>query len=66
MQLVIEPELRTNQPRKKLLHSEPPEERVYEPQGVGMMLKKGDEVRDMHKLCLLELGCLTIILFQQV
>lgn len=44
-QLFIEPELRTNRPRKKFLHSEPPEERVYEPEGVGGMLKKGDEVR---------------------
>ena len=45
-QLSIEPELKTNRPRKKLLPSEPPEERLYEPEGVGMMLKKGDEVRD--------------------
>ena len=44
MQLVIEPELQTNQPRKRLLHSEAPEERVYEPEGVGIMLRKGDEV----------------------
>lgn len=41
----MEPELRTNKPkRRKSLHSEPPEERVYEPEGVGIMLKKGDEV----------------------
>lgn len=46
LQLYIEPELRTNQPRKKFLHSEQPEERIYEPEGVGVMLKKGDEVRD--------------------
>lgn len=45
-QLFIEPELRTNQPRKKLLHSEPPDERLYEPEGVGITLKKGDEVRE--------------------
>jgi len=30
---------------KKFLHSEPPEERVYECEGVGRMLMKGDEVR---------------------
>lgn len=47
MQLFIEPELRTNQPKKKLLHPERPEERVYEPDGVGVTLKKGDEV-SMH------------------
>ncbi|KAL7206210.1 hypothetical protein ACSBR2_019005 [Camellia fascicularis] len=46
IELFIEPELWTNQPRKNLLHSEPPEERVYEPEAVGVMLKKGDEVRD--------------------
>ncbi|KAL7206208.1 hypothetical protein ACSBR2_019005 [Camellia fascicularis] len=44
IELFIEPELWTNQPRKNLLHSEPPEERVYEPEAVGVMLKKGDEV----------------------
>lgn len=28
-----------------MLQSEPPQERVYEPKGVGVTLKKGDEVR---------------------
>ncbi|KAA3456414.1 Phosphatidylserine decarboxylase proenzyme 1, mitochondrial [Gossypium australe] len=45
IELFIEPELRTNRPRKKLIPSEPPEEHLYEPKGVGVMLKKGDEVR---------------------
>lgn len=49
-QLFIEPELRTNCPRKKLLNSEPPEERVYEPEGVGKVLKKGDEVSNAYIL----------------
>jgi len=30
---------------KKFLHSEPPEERVYECEGVGRVLTRGDEVR---------------------
>lgn len=51
-QLFIEPELHTNRPRKKFLHSEPPEERIYECEGVGRMLKKGDEVRSVVFLLL--------------
>uniref|UniRef100_A0A2P2LCK0 Uncharacterized protein n=1 Tax=Rhizophora mucronata TaxID=61149 RepID=A0A2P2LCK0_RHIMU len=49
-QLSIEPELKTNRPRKKLLNAEPSQERVYEPEGVGKMLKKGDEVSDAYRL----------------
>ena len=45
-QLFIEPELRTNLPRKKIMNCEPPEERLYEPEGVGKILKKGDEASD--------------------
>ncbi|XP_004511705.1 phosphatidylserine decarboxylase proenzyme 1, mitochondrial [Cicer arietinum] len=44
IELFIEPELQTNKPRKKSLHSEPPEERVYDCEGVGRALKKGDEL----------------------
>lgn len=50
-QLFVEPELKTNKPRKKLVHSNSPEERVYEPEGVGVTLKKGDEVRDVLVFC---------------
>ncbi|RWW72520.1 hypothetical protein BHE74_00019669 [Ensete ventricosum] len=42
--LLIEPELKTNRPLKKLLPSGTPDERVYEPEGVGLMVKKGEEV----------------------
>lgn len=45
LQLFIEPALKTNQPRKKLLQSEAPDERVYDPHGTGVSLKKGNEVR---------------------
>ncbi|XVF10861.1 hypothetical protein REPUB_Repub07fG0219500 [Reevesia pubescens] len=58
IELFIEPELRTNRPRKKLLPSEPPEERVYEPEGVGVMLKKGDEVAAFN------MGSTIVLVFQ--
>ncbi|KAK7847739.1 phosphatidylserine decarboxylase proenzyme 1 [Quercus suber] len=58
IELSIEPELKTNQPRKKLLPSEPPEERLYEPEGVGMMLKKGDEVAAFN------MGSTVVLVFQ--
>ncbi|KAK2649019.1 hypothetical protein Ddye_016508 [Dipteronia dyeriana] len=58
IELFIEPELRTNWPRKRLLHSERPEERVYEPEGVGMMLKKGDEVATFN------MGSTVVLVFQ--
>ncbi|KMZ65548.1 Phosphatidylserine decarboxylase [Zostera marina] len=41
--LFMEPDLKTNNP-KWLLHSEPPDEHVYESNGVGIMQKKGDEL----------------------
>lgn len=43
LQVFMEPDLKTNKP-KWLLHSEPPDEHVYEANGVGIMQKKGDEV----------------------
>ncbi|TXG51164.1 hypothetical protein EZV62_023688 [Acer yangbiense] len=58
IELFIEPELRTNRPRKRLLHSESPEERVYEPEGVGVMLKKGDEVAAFN------MGSTVVLVFQ--
>ncbi|KAJ0048217.1 hypothetical protein Pint_15845 [Pistacia integerrima] len=58
IELFIEPEFKTNRPRKKLLHSEPPEQWVYEPEGVGMMLKKGDEVAAFN------MGSTVVLVFQ--
>ncbi|KAM7272432.1 hypothetical protein ACFE04_027095 [Oxalis oulophora] len=58
IELFIEPELRTNCPRKKLFPSEPPEERVYEPEGVGVMLKKGEEVAAFN------MGSTVVLVFQ--
>ncbi|XP_039029356.1 phosphatidylserine decarboxylase proenzyme 1, mitochondrial-like [Hibiscus syriacus] len=58
IELFIESELRTNRPRKMLLPSEPPEERLYEPEGVGVMLKKGDEVAAFN------MGSTVVVVFQ--
>ncbi|GAB4858059.1 phosphatidylserine decarboxylase 1, variant 3 [Ancistrocladus abbreviatus] len=58
IELSIEPELRTNQPRKKLLSSEPPNERVYEPEDVGVRLKKGDEFAAFN------MGSTVVVVFQ--
>uniref|UniRef100_A0A2P2LCI9 Phosphatidylserine decarboxylase proenzyme 1 isoform X2 n=1 Tax=Rhizophora mucronata TaxID=61149 RepID=A0A2P2LCI9_RHIMU len=57
-QLSIEPELKTNRPRKKLLNAEPSQERVYEPEGVGKMLKKGDELGAFN------MGSTVVLVFQ--
>ncbi|WOG86289.1 hypothetical protein DCAR_0205490 [Daucus carota subsp. sativus] len=58
IELFIEPELRTNQPKKKLLHPERPEERIYEADGVGVTLKKGDEVAAFN------MGSTVVLVFQ--
>uniref|UniRef100_A0A0E0K7I6 phosphatidylserine decarboxylase n=1 Tax=Oryza punctata TaxID=4537 RepID=A0A0E0K7I6_ORYPU len=46
IKLYIEPELRTNRAGSKILNSQPqpPDERVYEPVGTGVMVKKGEEI----------------------
>nr|AKM76647.1 mitochondrial phosphatidylserine decarboxylase [Geranium maderense] len=58
IKLSIEPELRTNLPVRKLLNSQQPEERVYEPEGVGIMLKKGNEVAAFN------MGSTVVLVFQ--
>ncbi|KAH1157408.1 hypothetical protein AAZX31_11G034100 [Glycine max] len=58
IELFIEPELHTNRPRKKFLHSEPPEERIYECEGLGRMLKKGDELGAFN------MGSTVVLVFQ--
>ncbi|KAJ8775054.1 hypothetical protein K2173_020058 [Erythroxylum novogranatense] len=58
IELSIEPELRTNRPRKMLLNTEPPQERVYEPEGVGKILRKGDEVGAFN------MGSTVVLVFQ--
>ncbi|KAK4389508.1 Phosphatidylserine decarboxylase proenzyme 1, mitochondrial [Sesamum angolense] len=58
IELFVEPTLRTNNPQKKLLQSEPPEERVYEPEGTGVLLKKGDEIAAFN------MGSTVVLVFQ--
>ncbi|KAL7123425.1 hypothetical protein ACP275_01G103700 [Erythranthe tilingii] len=58
IELFIEPTLRTNNPQKKLLHSEPPEELLYEPEGKGVLLKKGDEIAAFN------MGSTVVLVFQ--
>ncbi|OWM88364.1 hypothetical protein CDL15_Pgr003776 [Punica granatum] len=58
IELYIEPELRTNCPKKKLLQSEPPEERFYEPEGVEITVKRGDEVAAFN------MGSTVVLVFQ--
>lgn len=58
IEVFIEPELRTNRPKKRLLHSDPPDERIYEPEGIGVMLKKGEEVAAFN------MGSTVVLVFQ--
>lgn len=58
IELFIEPTLRTNKPQKKLLHIQPPDERLYEPEGTGLLLKKGDEVAAFN------MGSTVVLVFQ--
>ncbi|CAO2819473.1 unnamed protein product [Amaranthus hypochondriacus] len=58
IELYIEPELQTNRPRKKLLPSAPPDERVYEREDVGLMIKKGEEVAAFN------MGSTVVLVFQ--
>nr|GMD95950.1 phosphatidylserine decarboxylase proenzyme 1, mitochondrial [Ipomoea batatas] len=58
IELFIEPTLRTNKPQKNILHLEPPEERVYEPDGTGIRVKKGDE------LAAFNMGSTVVLVFQ--
>ncbi|XP_066384382.1 phosphatidylserine decarboxylase proenzyme 1, mitochondrial-like [Miscanthus floridulus] len=57
-QLSIEPELRTNRAASRMVDSMPPEERVYEPEGTGVMVKKGEEVAGF------KMGSTVVVVFE--
>ncbi|WOL07595.1 phosphatidylserine decarboxylase proenzyme 1, mitochondrial [Canna indica] len=58
IKLLLEPELRTNQSLRKLLQSSTPDEWVYEPEGVGLTVKKGEEV------AVFNMGSTVVLVFQ--
>ncbi|KAL6847678.1 hypothetical protein ACP4OV_022466 [Aristida adscensionis] len=58
IKLFIEPELRTNRPMSRIVHSHPPEERVYEPEGTGVMVKKGEEIAGFN------MGSTVVLVFE--
>lgn len=58
IELPMEPKFRTNLPRKKSLHPQTPEERLYEPEGVGLTLRKGDEI------AVFNMGSTVVMVFQ--
>ncbi|XP_068634533.1 phosphatidylserine decarboxylase proenzyme 1, mitochondrial isoform X2 [Aristolochia californica] len=59
IKLSIEPDLKTNIPRRSFLQPvPPPDEHVYEPEGIGVSLKKGDEVASFN------LGSTVVLVFQ--
>jgi hypothetical protein len=64
-QISIEPELRTNRAASRMVHSMPPEERVYEPEGTGVMVKKGEEVHCPCLSCYCSVAAIAILYFEE-
>ncbi|CAH9096083.1 unnamed protein product [Cuscuta epithymum] len=58
IELFFDPTLRTNKPQKKMLHIEPPEEKVYKHDSTGIWLKKGDELGAFN------MGSTVVLVFQ--
>ncbi|RLN39654.1 hypothetical protein C2845_PM01G00080 [Panicum miliaceum] len=54
----LEPELRTNRAVSRMVHSLPPEERVYEPEGTGVVVKKGEEIAGF------KMGSTVVVVFE--
>ncbi|KAK3150200.1 hypothetical protein QOZ80_3AG0230110 [Eleusine coracana subsp. coracana] len=58
IKLFVEPKLRTNRPVLGMLHSQSPEERVYEPEGTGVIVKKGEEIAGFN------MGSTVVVVFE--
>ncbi|OEL27044.1 Phosphatidylserine decarboxylase proenzyme 1, mitochondrial [Dichanthelium oligosanthes] len=54
----VEPELRTNRAVSRMVRSLPPEERVYEPEGTGVVVKKGEEIAGF------KMGSTVVVVFE--
>uniref|UniRef100_A0ACD5WUQ4 Uncharacterized protein n=1 Tax=Avena sativa TaxID=4498 RepID=A0ACD5WUQ4_AVESA len=59
IKLFMEPELTTNSPGSSMIqHSQPYNERVYEPEGTGVMVKKGQEIAGFN------MGSTVVVVFE--
>ncbi|KAF0932791.1 hypothetical protein E2562_012127 [Oryza meyeriana var. granulata] len=58
IKIFIEPELRTNKAGSKIVNSHAPDERVYEPVGTGVMVKKGQEIAGFN------MGSTVVMIFE--
>ncbi|XP_051183738.1 phosphatidylserine decarboxylase proenzyme 1, mitochondrial [Lolium perenne] len=58
VELLIEPELRTNSSGSAILPSQPYNERVYEPEGTGVIVKKGQEIAGFN------MGSTVVVVFE--
>ncbi|XP_059063263.1 phosphatidylserine decarboxylase proenzyme 1, mitochondrial isoform X2 [Cryptomeria japonica] len=58
IELLIEPELKTNRPKLSLFKTEPPNERMYGDKDAGLVLKKGEEI------AVFNMGSTVVLVFQ--
>lgn len=58
IELLIEPELKTNRPKLSLFNAEPPSEHTYGDKDVGLILKKGQEI------AVFNMGSTVVLVFQ--
>lgn len=58
IKLYIEPELKTNRAKRQMLLTDPPDVKAYEPEGIGLAIKKGAEVAAFN------MGSTVVLVFQ--